>query len=219
MPDYPVIEGRPRGERGSRAMQRLRKQGLVPAVIYGADCDNQPLSVDAETIRGVIEQRARMVEVKIGSKLQPAVIKDVQFDHLDSEIQHVDFETFNPEETIEIEVPVETHGNPKGVKNGGTMEVVLKHITVQCKPADVPREITVEVADLDIGAEVSVAMLAVPSRVKVLDDPDQIVITIHAPREEEEVVEAVEGEMAEPEVIGAQREQEEGKEAGEEQEK
>lgn len=219
MPDYPVIEGRPRSERGSRAMQRLRRQGLLPAVIYGADCENQPLTIDAEALKSAIEQRARMVEVKIGSKSQPAVIKDVQFDHLDSEIQHVDFETIDLEETLEIEVPVETHGNPKGVKNGGTMEVVLKHITVECKPADIPREITVEVADLDIGAEITVAMLAVPAGVKVLDDPEQIVITVHAPREEEEIVETVEGELSEPEVIGAKREEEEGEEAGEQEEK
>ncbi len=219
MPDYPVIEARPRQERGSRSMRRLRGQGLIPAVIYGADCENQPLSVHAETLRGVIEQRARMVEVKIGSQSRPAVIKEIQFDHLDSEIQHVDFETINLEETIEIDVPIETHGTPKGVKNGGTMEVVHKHITVECKPADIPREITVEVADLDIGADVTVGDLTIPERVKVLDDPAQTVITVHAPRVEEEVAEVAEEELAEPEVIGARREEEEGEETPEKEEK
>ncbi|MHC4711828.1 MAG: 50S ribosomal protein L25 [Planctomycetota bacterium] len=210
MPDYPVIEARPRDERGSRSMRRLRGEGLVPAVIYGANCDNQPLSVDAETLRGIIEQRARMVEVRIGSKSRPAVIKDIQFDHLDSEIQHVDFETINLEETMQIEVPIETHGTPRGVKNGGTMEVVHKRITVECKPADIPREITVEVADLEIGADVAVADLEIPDRVKVLDDPAQTVITVHAPRVAEEVAEVAEEELAEPEVISAKREEEEG---------
>lgn len=208
MPEYPVLEARKRTERGTRSAKRLRGQGLIPAVMYGPGVESELLAVDGEALYDAIEQRAKMVEIKIGSKKRPAIIKNVQFDHLDSDIQHVDFEIIKMTDNVRIDVSIETHGTPRGVRNGGVLELARKHVTIECKPTGIPREITVEVAELDINSVVTVADLEVPKGVRILDDPGITILSIHPPRvemEEEEVSE----EMAEPEVIGQKKPEEE----------
>ena len=81
MPENPVLETKKRTERGTRSAKRLRGQGLIPAVMYGPGVETELLAVDGEALYDAIEQRARMVELKIGSKKRPVIIKDVQFDH------------------------------------------------------------------------------------------------------------------------------------------
>lgn len=207
MPENPVIEAKERAERGSRAARRLRSRGLVPGVIYGSDAETEALSVEAERLYHMIEERVRIVDVKIGSKTRPAVIKHIQFDHLDSDIQHVDFELVKMDELLEIEVLVETHGTPKGAKNGGVLEVILKRLRVECKPGDIPREILLEVGELEIGDTITVADIVLPERVKVLEEPTTPLVAVHPPRGEEEVEEVSEEEMMEPKLIGAESEE------------
>ena len=204
MPENPVIEARERTERGSRASRRLRSRGLVPGVMYGAGTETEALSVEADRLNQLIEEGARIVDVKIGSKARSVVIKEIQFDHLDSDIQHVDFELVRMDELLEIDVPVETHGTAKGTRSGGVLEVVLKRLAVECKPGDMPREIRIEVGELEIGDTITVADITLPEGVKALVDPSTALVAVHAPREEVEVEEAVEGEMLEPELIGAE---------------
>jgi len=211
MAKRPLIEAKKRREKGSRAAAKLRRQGVVPAVIYGSGVPEELLTVDQERLREIIESRSRMVEVKIGSKAHPAILKEIQYDHLGSDICHVDFERINLQEVVRVEVAIETHGAAKGTKSGGILELVHKHLTVECKADDIPSEITVEVGDLDIGQSISVSQLTVPETVKVLDDPHTIVIIVQAPRKEAEVVAEAEGveQLAEPEVITARKETEE----------
>jgi len=214
MPDYPVIKAKKREETGKHASRRLRREGLIPAVMYGSDTENQILTVDAGELEHIIEERERMVEVRVGRKKQPAMIKEVQFDHLGLHIQHVDFEGISLTEKLTLEVPIETHGTAVGVRNGGVLDVPYKHVRVECLPADMPNEITVEIGELEIGGTVTVADLPVPEGVEILDDPETVVVAIHQPRELEEEVEeeALEEQMAEPEVITARREEEEEEE-------
>ncbi len=209
MADNPTMAAQRREKTGTRASRALRRKGLVPCVIYGGGVEAEPLAVSAEELMHAIEERARIVDVKVGSKKRPVVIKEVQFDHLQSDIQHVDFEIIKMDEVLEIDVPVETHGTPKGAKNGGMLEIVMKHISVECKPGDIPKEIRIEVGELEIGDTVAVGEIEAPPGVKILDDPTISVVAVHAPREEEELEEAAEGEMLEPELIGAEPEEDE----------
>jgi large subunit ribosomal protein L25 len=213
MAKRPLIEAQPRTETGKRAMVRLRKSGSVPAVMYGSGVATEHLMVNEEAMRAVLESRSRMVEVKVGDNTQPAVLKDVQFDHLGSDLYHIDFERINLSEVVRVQVPVETHGVPKGSKNGGVMSVSHRHVTVECTAGDVPNEILVEVGDLDIGQMLTVAQLALPQGVRLVDDPGTVVISIQAPRSEEEITAPeAETEMAEPEVITARKPEEEEEE-------
>jgi large subunit ribosomal protein L25 len=214
MAKRPLIEAEQRSETGTRAMRRLRRGGRVPGVVYGGGTDNRNITVSAEKMHEVIASRSRMVELQFEGQAQPAVVKDVQYDHLGSDINHVDFERIDLEEIVRVSVPVETHGTAKGTRNGGVMEVVHRHVTVECHAGDIPNEITVEVAELDLEQSITVGQLALPEGVKVLDDPASIVVIVHPPREEEEVTAApAEGELAEPELITRKAEEEEEEEA------
>ncbi len=212
MAKRPLIEAEKRSVTGKRAVRKLREEGKVPAVIYGPDRDTENLSVSVERMQEIIDSRSHTVEVRIGSKTQPAVVKQVQFDHLGSDIYHVDFESINLAEIVRVQVAIETHGTAKGTRNGGVLDVVHRHVTVECAAGDVPNEVMVEVADLDIDSTVTVAQLVLPEGVKVVDEPTAIVVIVHPPRAAEAVTaEVVEGEAAEPEVItrkGAEGEEE-----------
>jgi len=219
MAKRPLIEAEKRDIQGKRAVARLRRTGVVPGVIYGSGRETQMLTVEDERLREVIESRSKMVDLKIGATTESAMIKDVQYDHLSTSIYHVDFERIDLSEIVRVQVPVETHGQPLGAKSGGIMDVVRKHITIECKAGDIPNELTVEVADLDIGQALTVAQVKLPEGVKAVDDPAGIVITILAPRKEEEVAAAEAApaeELAEPEVISTRKEKEEEEEEVEE---
>ena len=217
MAERPLVEARKRDEKGKRGVSRLRRQGVVPGVIYGMGGPTEMISVAEERLRELISSRSRMVDVKLGADAHPAILKEIQYDHLGSDIYHVDFERINLSEIIRVKVPLETHGSAKAAKSGGLLDLVLKHVDVECMAGEIPNEIIVEVANLDIGQHVTVGQLVVPAGVKILDDPATIVVVVHAPRAEEEVVVAAPAgeEMAEPEVITARKEKEEDEEAQE----
>jgi large subunit ribosomal protein L25 len=212
MAQRPLIEAHKRGEKGTRVVTRLRKTGVVPGVIYGKGGETEMITVSEERLRQVIESRSRMVDVKLGGDPQPAMLKAIQYDHLGSDIYHVDFERINLSEIVRVEVPIETHGTAKGTKSGGLLDLVLKHLNIECKAGEIPNEITVEVADLDIGQVLTAGQVVVPAGVKVLDDPGMIVVVVHEPRAEEEATAATAPtglELSEPEVIKREKPEEE----------
>lgn len=214
MAKRPLIEAQARTETGKRAMIRLRKAGNVPAVMYGMGGATENIMVNEEALRAALDSRSRMIEVKMAGQVQPAVIKEVQLDHLGSDLYHIDFERINLSEIVKVQVNIETHGTPKGAKAGGVLSVSHRRVTVECAAGEIPNEITIEVGDLEIGQMITVGQLVLPQGVKVLDDPATVILILQAPREAEEVVAAAEGEIAEPEVITARKPEE-----GEEEEK
>ncbi len=211
MAKRPLIEATKREQKGSHSVARLRKEGAVPAIIYGSGAPVEMISVSHERMREIIEARSRTVDLKLGSKSQSAIVKDVQYDHLGSDVFHVDFERIELSETVRVEVSIETHGVAKGTRLGGVLEVVHKHVSVECKAGDIPNEVVVEIADLDIDQFVTIGQLQIPEGVKVLDDPAAICVVVHPPRKEVDVTAEAEAgaELAEPEVIGAKKEEEE----------
>jgi large subunit ribosomal protein L25 len=219
MAKRPLVEAEVREGKGKRAVARLRRGGAVPGVVYGLDAPVQMITVSEERLREIIESRSRMVELKLGAKAEPVLVKEIQYDHLGSDIYHVDFERIDLGEVVRVPVPLETRGTSKGAKSGGILDLVLKHFTVECKAGEIPNEIVVDISDLDIGQSITAGQVQVPAGVKVLDDPATIVAIVQAPREEEVAATAAEpgaAEIAEPEVITARKEKEEEEEEEEE---
>jgi len=218
MAKRPLIEAEIREVRGTRAATRLRGKGVVPGVIYGSGGPLEMITVSEERLRELIESRSRMVEIKVGPNAHAAIMKEIQYDHLGSDIYHVDFERIDVTAIIRVQVSIETHGTAKGAKSGGILELVHKRLTVECLAGDIPNEILVEVGDLDIGDSMTVGKLTVPAGVKILDDPGTIVVIVQAPRAEVEVTAeaAPAEELAEPEVITARKEKDEEGEEEEE---
>jgi large subunit ribosomal protein L25 len=216
-----VVEALPREGRGKNRARQLRRNGQVPAVVYGGKAESEALSVDTRVVERVLRSEAGhnavfTLSVK-GQGKSPAMIRDWQLEPVKGYLMHVDFLRIAMDERLRVKVPVEPRGEPVGVKQqGGLLEQVHREVEVECLPEDIPGELTVDVAELVIGKGIRVGDLMVDNtKIKILDDPEQVLLHVVAPRKVEEEAKPAEevpaaAEGVEPEVIGK------GKEEGEE---
>lgn len=202
-----------REQRGSRAMRKLRRSGQVPAVIYGRGGDNIALAIARHQFAEALHSRANVFELQLDDKVETALIHDIQHDALGDEILHVDFLRVSLTERVEVSVRIELHGEAKGTSAGGVLNFVLHEVTVECLPTDIPEKIRVEIGGLDINQQVLIKDLVLPEHVRVIGDPEAVVVAVQPPVAErvEPVAEVAEA-TAEPEVIGRKPKEEGGEE-------
>jgi large subunit ribosomal protein L25 len=207
----------PREERGTRAARRLRRQGLVPVVLYGRKQGNVLLVTREEDLESVLEEHSYVVELQWDGQSEHAQIKEMQIDELNECILHVDFARISMSERIQVEVPVEFDGDAPGASEGGVVEPQLRAIEVEALPNQIPESISVDISELGIGDSARVGDVDFPAGVNPLTDPSNVVVAVVAPTEvEEEEEEMPEDILAEPEVIGREEEEEEELLEGEE---
>lgn len=188
---------------GSRESRRLRRQGLVPGVLYGSG-KPRPFAVEERELRRALSGghglHAILDVVLDGQeKAHHAVLKEYQLDPRRSTLIHVDFHEVRLDRPIQSQVAIEPVGTAEGVTKGGILQQLLREATVEALPMEVPERLELDVSALDIGDSLRVADLTVPANVTVLDDPDTAVVSVLAPRLVEEVEEeaVVEEEAAE----------------------
>jgi large subunit ribosomal protein L25 len=202
--DIAEVQARPREARGSRACRRLRRQGLVPAVLYGRGEPNLLLTVRQHDLEHLLAERAFIVMVNWDGQQETAQLKDIQYDALGDTVVHADFVRISLTESVVVSVPVETHGEARGVTEGGVLDLREHTLEVECLPSAIPENIRVEIAELEIGDDLRISDIAFPEGVAPVAEPDAVVVVISPPAEvEEEEVEGIPEELvAEPEVIG-----------------
>lgn len=198
-----------RSERGSRAMGRLRRQGVVPGVLYSAGKQAVAFSVDAHALRAAMTtdagQHAVLDVVFEGKKRgHNAVIHDLQLDRIKQTVTHIDLHEIHLNEPIETKVTVQVEGSSRGVKAGGLLELILHQLDVRGLPADIPEHLAVDVTELDLGQVLRVRDLALPAGLSVLDEPDEPVVSVVPPRGGAEGEAA--GASTEPELVGKAKE-------------
>ncbi len=202
---------------GSRATRRLRREGLVPGVVYGQGGEARPFQVPARELRTVLAEGQTLLDLELeDSKAVPVVIKEQQHHPVRGDVMHLDFLEVRLDEAIEAEVAIELEGTDQapGVREGGVLEHVTREVTVEALPTDIPERITVDVSEMDINDTINLASVAVPSGVKFMaDEPEEITIaTLSPPRVEEEPEPEVEEET---ELVGEGEEAPEGEEGAE----
>lgn len=209
----------PREERGSRANRRLRREGLVPGVIYGIDADCISFKVDSRRLRGVLAEGHALFDVEIdGSERLPVIVKDQQRDPVRGQVVHLDLLKVRLDEKIQSMVALEIEGveDAPGVREGGVLEHVTRELSVSALPTDIPDRIVADVSKLGIAETMVLSALQAPAGVEFLDDPDETVVaTVTAPTEIEEP-EALEEEVAEVGAEGEVAEEAAAEEGGEE---
>ena len=218
-----TVEAKPREDRGKNAARRLRRQGHVPAVLYGGEGKSLTLAVNAKQLAAILRSesgRNTIFKVKLSTGDQSAMLKDWQVDPLLGSLLHVDLLRVAMDVRMHVLVPVHTFGEPQGVKlQGGIFEMVTREVEVECLPSDIPGEIRVDVSELMIGKQRRAGDLPIDAaKIKLVTDPQRVVAHVVALRaEEEKPAEAVAAEAAapaEPEVIKkGKKEAEEGEEA------
>jgi len=212
-----VIEAQLRTPGGKNANNRLRKAGKIPAVIYGPGKQPVVVSVNPQDVKTILHSesgRNTIFGISVdGAGQNNAMVKGYQLDPVHGDLIHTDFLEIAMDRLLILTVNVEIVGEAEGVKlDGGIMDIVTRSIEVECLPSDIPESIKVDVSKLKINDYVRVKNLQVESKVKVLSDPEIVVVTIVPPTKEEAPAEAAAAETAEPEVIKKGKTGEEGAE-------
>lgn len=204
-----TIEATPRATAGKGVARALRRDGRVPAVIYGRGRSPEALSVNTTALERLLSQIAAattVVDVAVeGKEPVKALIREIQRNPVrPADIIHLDLYEVHANEKITVEVPVKLVGTPEGVKNfGGVLDHIMHSLEIRVFPADIPEHIDVDVTALNIGQSIHVRELTV-EKIEIMNDGSQTICTIVAPRAEEVVapVPGAETEVvAEPELI------------------
>lgn len=211
------IEGEKRDPGGRAANNRLRKRGLVPAVVYGHERPPETIAVSQHDLLMALEHTRHVVNVAIGGKETQYLLKDVQYDHLHHTPIHADLMRVDIHERVHVTVDLELRGEPHGVHEGGDLIQILTGLDIECPLLDIPGALRVKVDHLGVGQTLHVREIELPEGVTTRHNPEDVVATVRAKRgglagaEEEEA--ELEGEAAagEPEVIGRTAKEEEGK--------
>jgi large subunit ribosomal protein L25 len=211
MAEAVVLVAQKREGFGSHRAVKLRKQGRIPAVLYGHKQGTIALSVSHDELFSAIKHGARVLDLKAESGIETALIKAVQWDHLGKDILHADFERVSKDERITVSVRVELRGIAPGSTAGGVLDQPLHALEVECLAIAIPESIRVNIGELQLGQSIFVRDVKVAEGVKIVTDPDAIVVHVTSPQAEAEVA-PIEG-AAEPEVIGRTKAEEEEAEA------
>jgi large subunit ribosomal protein L25 len=206
----------PRESCGSRETRRLRRDGFVPGVLYG-NGSPRAFYVHERELRRVLtgdHGLTAILDVVLDGQQTPhhAVLKDYQLDPRRSNLVHVDFHEVRLDRPIQVQVAIEAVGTAAGVTQGGILQLLVHQANVEALPMEIPDRLEVDVTDLEIGDSAQAASLQIPERVRLLDDPETVIVSVLAPRllelPEEAVEEGEEGELEEGEAAEPQPEAE-----------
>ncbi len=197
------LDVEPRTDVGKSAARRLRRTGLVPGVVYGIH-DPAPVSVDPRALEKILGSSGganAVFQLNVqGEKkmVRPVLVKSLERDPMKDDILHADFLEIRMDQKIKVDVPFLFVGESKGVKMGGVLSTLLRELEVECLPDAIPSEIEVDITEVDVNDVIHVRDIRLPGDVELVTDPEDPVVTVITPVEEEEVVpEVAEGEEGE----------------------
>lgn len=208
-----TLSATPRHETGKGAARQLRREGRVPAVIYGKDMETVLVSVDAleaQHLFQTISVENTIIHLDVGEGEEPhqTLVREIQTHPWKNDLVHIDFLRIQAGVMVELEIPVELDGVPEGVKNsGGVLDQVVYELPVRCIPSEIPERITIDVRGLDVNEAIHVYDLDLGEGVEITIDPDRTICGVSVPKapvlDEEEALE----ELEEPELIGEELEE------------
>ena len=212
MPSEVTLTAEPRSIGGTRPSRRLRREGRIPAVVYGRGGEPTPVTVGYRDLRAALTTDAGLnavLNLEVGGETVLAIVKDIQRHPVRNEVSHVDFIRVSRDVAVTVEVPIVLEGEATQVlAHDGTVEQVLHTLTVSAKPGSIPNEITIDVSGLDVGASIRVGDLSLPAGSSTDLDPEEpVVIAQHsAVIDEVEALDEAAAEAAEGEAPTAEGE-------------
>jgi len=196
-----VLNVEPRVRIGKGGSRKVRRDGLVPAVVYGKGMESFNLRVDPKALQQAIATEAgwnTLITLKGDGPFDGKVVilKDMQLDAIRRDVQHVDFLAINLKNKITVMVPVHPVGKSRGEKEGGTLQLVRHELEVLCLPTEIPTAVEIDVTELNVGDVVHIQDISLPAGVEAPHDVNFTVLTVMG-RKAEEVEPGEEGEEAE----------------------
>jgi large subunit ribosomal protein L25 len=201
MPDITLVTEK-RTELGSRPSGRLRRQGKVPAVVYGLDTDSVSITVPSRELQHILAGESganTLITLDVDGESVLTLARQIHRHPTRGELVHVDFIRISRDTEVSAEIPVHLLGEPTGVRDGGLLEQLLFNLTVEALPGNIPVAIEIDVAALAIGAQLRVEDLPLPEGVVTHAESDFVIAQVAAPRIATEAEEGEEGEGAEGE--------------------
>lgn len=205
------IQAAPRTAKGSRAAFNLRREGQLPAVIYGEGKPPELISIAIRDFETALRHHNRVLDLGITGGTQKVLIQEIQWNNLGDTLEHVDLLRISHHSVVEVTVELEFVGHPKGLSHGGEFVKSISDLQIKCAPDAIPESVRVLVGDLDLNMSVHVSDLELPQGVQAMHEPDEVVCAVHTRAEEPEpgeVEEEAEEGSAEPEVISKGKEEE-----------
>src|SRR6184192_4033241 len=195
------LEAQPRTPGTKNDARRVRKQGKVPAVVYGAGKDATPVSVDPRQVSRILHSATghnTVFDLAVDGERTKAMIVDWQYEPIKGALLHIDLKRIAMDQKLKVNVPIELVGEPAGVKQqGGILEQLAREVEVECLPGDIPHAIELSVSELVFGTVLRISDLPKNDKIKYLSDPEQPVAHIITIKEEEvPAAEAIAGEAA-----------------------
>jgi large subunit ribosomal protein L25 len=218
-----VLEAQKREPGTKNEARRVRRDGKIPAVVYGAGKDSLPITVDPRVVTRILNSETghnTIFDLSLNGEKTKAMIVDWQYEPIKGRLLHIDLKRIALDKVLRVSIPIFLVGEAAGVKQeGGIMEQMLREVEVECLPADIPSHIDADVTHLTFGKVLRVSDLPHSAKIKFLTDENQPVAHVTSVKEEVAVTPEAAAEAAaapaEPEVIkkGKQETEEEGAEA------
>jgi large subunit ribosomal protein L25 len=218
-----TLEATTRETFGKNEARRTRREGRVPAVLYGGDGkEATPIAVPPKALLKILHSESgqnTLISLKLaGASDTRVLVKDFQIDPVTHEVLHADFYRIAMDRVLEVTIPVTVHGEPKGVKQqGGILEFIRREIVIECLPADIPEHVDVDVSELMLHQGIRVRDIATNPKWKPVTEGEAMLVHVIMPKAEEvaapaDAAAAATATPAEPEVIKKGK-KEEGEEA------
>ena len=216
MADTVVLNAEVRKDSGTKYAKVLRKNGKLPAVVYGHKRDSVALAFDAHDFVTTLHHGHRLLEVKTGSKIETMLVKAVQYDHLGKDIIHADLVRVDLTERVKVTVPIELYGTSAGSHEGGIIDEHLANLEIECTAASIPEFIEVSIKEVDVGDAVHAKDIELPDGAKLITDPEALMLTCHLVAAAKSTEELEEDMPTAPEVITERADDEESEEKNKE---
>lgn len=198
-----VITARTRNT-GTSAARACRRLGLVPAIVYGKGIDSVPISLESAELRKLVAKgmgHIHRIKVEDTGLNDNIMVQSIDRNPITGEIIHMDLHKISMEEKIRLEIPIVLFGEEAVAARGLILQRQLREVSVECLPADIPSEFTVNVAEMDHGETLLAGDLPIPDDVRLITAPEEVVAVVLVPKmtvEEEEEAEEAAGEAEEP---------------------
>lgn len=181
MAEDPKLTAEPRAKLGSAECRRLRQNQRVPGNVYGHGEAPAAIAVSEDVLTPIVVSGHKVVDLELGGATEKAILREIQWDTFGGRLVHFDLQRVSADERVTTEVAVETHGTSPGVLAGGILELPLHTLHVQCPAVKIPDRIIVKINHVELDQSIRVRDLQLPEDVKVLNDPDDVVLHVVRP--------------------------------------
>lgn len=181
-----AIQSKLREVKPKSTLTKLRKDGFIPSVVYGYQIESMPIAVKEKDLMSTLREVGRngVLKINVDGKDLNVVLEDYQEDALKGEIYHADFLAINMTEELEVNVTVHLVGEAPGEKEGGVLQQPIREVTIKVKPSDIPESFDVDISNLQIGESITVKDIRESSNFELLNDDEEALVVISAPRAE-----------------------------------